>query len=168
MASTLVVEDGTGLANADSFISAVDAATYHTNHNNTAWAALTDAQKDAALRYATAYVDTKFQYLGYLYKDTQSLSWPRTDAWDMDRRLLTGVPQKVKDAVCELALVHATTENVNATFDRGGAIASEEVGSVKVAYFDRAPAGVTYPFLIQMLARVTLGGGVGTIPVVRA
>ena len=44
---TLIVEDGTGLANAESYVSVADATTYHANIGNTAWAAITsDATKE--------------------------------------------------------------------------------------------------------------------------
>ena len=36
----LIVEDGTGLANAESYVSVADATTYHTNYGNTAWTAI--------------------------------------------------------------------------------------------------------------------------------
>ena len=42
---SLIVEDGTGLAGAESYVSVTDADTYHDKRGNTAWATLTTAQK---------------------------------------------------------------------------------------------------------------------------
>ena len=52
---TLVIEDGTGKSNAESYISVADADTYHSNRGNTDWAALTTAEKERLLRIATDY-----------------------------------------------------------------------------------------------------------------
>ena len=54
---SLEVEDGTGKATAESYISVVDASTYFTARAVTAWAALaSDALREAALRKATEYM----------------------------------------------------------------------------------------------------------------
>ena len=50
---SLVVEDGTGKADAESYISVADADTYHSNRGNTDWAALTTTEKEQLLRGAT-------------------------------------------------------------------------------------------------------------------
>jgi hypothetical protein len=53
---TLTVEDGTGKADAESYISVADADTYFTARNNATWAALSTSDKEAALRKATDYM----------------------------------------------------------------------------------------------------------------
>lgn len=163
------VETGAGLSSANSYVSVADADEYHSLRDNTSWAALTNTQKQSGLLYATAYVDANFNWPGYIKTATQSLDWPRLSAQDNENRILDDIiPQKLKDAVCELALVHASTEKVNATFDRGGAIKSESVGPVSVEYFDSAPAGVTYPFLEAMLSSLIITGSAGVIQLVRS
>jgi len=75
----LTVEDGTGKANADSYISQTDADTYFSNHDSpTAWTGLTSDQKDAALRYATTALDGLFAWEGFVVTSTQALGWPRS------------------------------------------------------------------------------------------
>ena len=163
------VETGDGLADANSYVAVADADSYHVLRNNTTWASLTNTVKQAALVYATAYVDANFSWPGRIVRDEQALSWPRNDARDDEERLLTGLPRKLTDAVCELALIHASTEAVNTTYERGGAVKKESVGPVSVEYFDGGPGGVTYPFLVDMLSAITLGGaGPGTVVLVRA
>lgn len=74
-----VVEDGTGLATANSYAAVVDADAYFAERNQAAWSG-TQAQKEAALILATDYIDGRFwgQFLGVQATDTQALSWPRT------------------------------------------------------------------------------------------
>jgi hypothetical protein len=46
----LIVEDGTGLANAESYVSVADATTYHANIGNTAWAVYRQSLRDITLQ----------------------------------------------------------------------------------------------------------------------
>lgn len=165
----LVVEDGTGLTNADAYISVANADAYFTKRGITAWAALTNTNKEAGILYATAYIDAAFNWPGYLKSQTQSLDWPRSGAYDAEKRLLDGsVPLKIKDATCELALVHATQESLNTTFDRGGMIKSETVGPLSVEYESGAPSGKTYPFVNEILSSLTSTGSTDTVELIRA
>lgn len=165
---TFTVETGDGLSNANSYVSVAEADSYHLSRNNTDWAKLTNTKKEAALLYATSYIDAKFDFPGYIKLSTQSLAWPRSSAYDNENRTLTGVPNKLKEAVCELALVHATEEKINATFDRGGEVKSEQIGPIEIVYKDSAPAGVTYPFLEQILTRLIVTGSMNVINLVRS
>jgi len=60
----LIVEDNTGLANAESYISVADADVYLANMGRTSWAAATTAAKEIALRKATQYIDTAYSFRG--------------------------------------------------------------------------------------------------------
>jgi len=87
MAFTLVVEDGTGLANANSYCSLVDAQAYHDaslyNADWTAAASVTDKQK-VALAMATRVIDKSCNFRGWRKSETQSLEWPRIRARNDD------------------------------------------------------------------------------------
>ena len=77
---SLIVEDGTGRADAESYASVSVADAYHTARGNTAWAALaTTALKEAALRKATDYLGQTYglRWKGYRMTTTQALDWPR-------------------------------------------------------------------------------------------
>ena len=76
----LVVEDGTALANAESFISVASATQYHSDRNNTAWALLTTPVMESSLRQAADYMEQVYRerWAGYRTTGTQALSWPRT------------------------------------------------------------------------------------------
>jgi len=103
----LVVEDGTGLTNADSYQSLVDADTYAANYGLSNWNAKAaspgadDADKEVALRNATLLIDTCRKYLSQKLNSDQSLEFPRLDP-------LIGMPQRVRDAAVVLADLYLT------------------------------------------------------------
>lgn len=101
----LVVEDGTGLTNADAYISLADVDTYHTNRGHTRWTG-TNAVKETCIRRATDYVDKRFgtRFRGYRKDSDQSLEWPRTQAYDRAGRTVLLVPVNLQRAVAEYAL----------------------------------------------------------------
>ena len=97
----LTVEDGTGLAASDSYVSLADFNTFLTNRNITTTA--TDAAKEAVLREATSHIDANYAFPSTRLTTTQALAWPRFDTWYIDGKLIDGIPAKLKEAVCLLA-----------------------------------------------------------------
>lgn len=108
----LIVEDGSGLSNAESFISVADANTYFTNRGITAWTG-SDAVKEQALRKATDYMQGRYgrRWKGTRKFDSQALAWPRVGVLDADDYSVsdTIVPTPVKYACAELAVRSLTT-----------------------------------------------------------
>lgn len=111
----LEVEDGTGKANAESYISVADATAHFAGRGKgDAWDAVED--KEAALRKATDYMGQEYRtrWLGLRANSGQALDWPRAyvpkfDApggygANPDYYLLTDIPVEVKRACAELAL----------------------------------------------------------------
>ena len=113
MALVLIKEDGSGLANANSYAGVADADAYHEGHlYASAWTAATADKKAAALVMASRLVDALFQFNGVRTKATQALQWPREDSPDPDANadvvgqrvvLSDVVPKAVMDATCETA-----------------------------------------------------------------
>src|SRR6478735_3539090 len=108
MALVLVKEDGTGLANANSYASAADGDAYHDGHlYATAWTVATLANKEKALVFATRLIDAEYQFNGVKAVETQALQWPREACLDPDTEdgwaTSDVVPTSVRDATCELA-----------------------------------------------------------------
>lgn len=77
----LTVEDGTGLANADAYISTADADTHFSDRGFTLWATMSTNEKEQAIRRATDYMGQVFRlrWAGNRVSTTQALDWPR--AW---------------------------------------------------------------------------------------
>lgn len=147
---TLVVEDGTGLTNADSYLSVADADTYFTNLGNTSWAGTTTV-KEVALRKATQYLDNTYNWIGDILSLEQSLNWPRTDVEDSNGRDLSdSVPVKVKNATAEMALLTLSSTLVPNTTN-ANYVKREKVGELETEYFSGAPTGTQYRYVDRML-----------------
>jgi len=87
----------------DTFISVADADSYWTKRNNTTWANATVAEKEAALIIATEFLNSRYDWPGVIADETQTLSWPRDNAYDLEGRELTGTPEAVSNATAWLA-----------------------------------------------------------------
>ena len=122
----ITVETGLIVAGAESYVTVTEADTYHGNRNNTGWTG-TDAVKEAALRRAAAYLDGHYRrrWKGLRVNPlVQALEWPRvgcvivedsgsSGSAFFDGPVIAGgqlcipsstIPQRLKDAQCELAL----------------------------------------------------------------
>ena len=100
----LIVEDGSGLSDAESYVSVADAGTYCTAHGLTAWTGV-DAVKESALRNATQYIDTMYNFRSAKSYSSQALEFPR-QMWDWDDDPLMN---RLRSATVELAVKALTT-----------------------------------------------------------
>lgn len=132
----LIVEDGTGLANSESYISVTDADTYHANRGNAAWAALITSAKEQALRQATDYMLQAYRdrWTGYRVKVSpmQALDWPRygveVDHFPVHFDI---VPGDVADACAELAL-RASSGSLAPDLSQG--VIRKKIGPIETEY----------------------------------
>lgn len=131
----LVVEDGTGLATAESYISVANADTYFTNYvrGKVEWSGASDAVKERSLREATQTLDALFgtQFKGKRIDGDQALLWPRSSVVTSDGYTLASnaVPTAIERATCELAWKHVTDAGPDTTTgDTTGVIPDSEEG----------------------------------------
>jgi len=154
----LIVEDGTGLVDAESYVSVVDCGTYCTAHGLSAWTG-TDAVKESALRNATQYIDTNYSFrYDKTYVD-QALEFPRY-YWEWDDPVMN----RVRAACCELA-VKALSGSLYTD------VAAQQTIKVKVGPIEKtttpsASGQVNYKQVDSLLKGVILGGG--SVAVIRA
>ncbi len=152
MPTSLVVEDGSIVTGANSFVSLEDADAYHALRGSVAWAAATTAAKEAAIVQATDYL-CGLAWQGYLIQQDQPLCWPRSgvyspEGWEWPWNT---VPAPVVSACCVLA-VEALSAALEASLERGGQIQSVQVpGAVSVTYAVGAPAGRQFPAVERLL-----------------
>ena len=146
---TLVVEDGTGLANADSYITVAQYKAYADGRGYD-YSTLTDAQIEVKLREGVQFVDTIGRFKGVQLTEGQALEFPRSGCYDWNGREVTGVPKRVKDAQAE-ATYKAQSGTLYTDADRGGMIKSESVGPISVTYMDGAPATKLYTAVMNLL-----------------
>lgn len=126
----LVVEDGTGKTNADAYDTLVAVDTYNTSHaNNSTYSALSDSDKEKAIRLATQYLDNNFRnrWKGVRTTKDQSLAYPRAGVEDYDGYVFDSdvIPQVLKDAMAELAILSGTGTSLMPNLTSPGTIKSK-------------------------------------------
>lgn len=141
----LVVEDGSGKADAESYLTVVDADTYHTNFGtaSASWGGASTSDKEVALRKATRYLEASIyvrRWRGQKSTTTQALAWPRAGvilddlSADMDLYVPGGyqiaadeIPQRLKDATAILASKVIEGDDLLGDVDEPGAIKRTKV-----------------------------------------
>lgn len=105
---SIIVEDGTGISNAETYISVADTDVYLADIGtpSTSWASLSISAKEIALRVASAFLDMKYMWKGSRIKLDQGLSWPRIGVIDNEgfSRDSVSIPKEVRNATAEMAL----------------------------------------------------------------
>ena len=161
----LVVEDGTGIATAESYATVAAADARHAALGNTAWTG-GDAIKEQALRRATQHMVQAYRtrWRGTRLLRAQALDWPRygvtADGYDVPS---TEVPAEVVAACCDLALrALAGDLNPDLTADTSRVVIREKVGPLETEYAQpaiSAPQSPRYVSVDAMLAPYLIGGG---------
>lgn len=162
----IIVEDGTGLPNADSYISEADADAYFALLANSAWEDVEN--KEGLLIAATRYMLQYFggRWRGYRRTTTQALDWPRTLVTMVDAPgLLYGgytylseslVPPEVKWATAELALI-ASAGDLVPNLERPES--SVRIGEISVTYDRNSPELPRYPKIEMMVSKYLAASG---------
>jgi hypothetical protein len=171
MALTLTLEDGTGLANANSFASVAESDLYHESVlYASAWTAATTANKEASLVMATRLLDRKTKWAGEKKSSTQALAWPRTDVFcDEFETPATLVPVPVKDATAELArllLVEDLTAEVAQNELEGIGLGK---GALEIKFNGKAKKQIPsiVDDLLSCYGDLSTGGGFNVVKTVR-
>jgi hypothetical protein len=177
---------------ADSYFTLAEATTYFGNRGVTTWNGTTQALEVAA-RLGTQYLDNAYRlrWKGITAARYQSLAWPRVDGsrgarpyygasyqlfdengWPIDP---TTVPNQVKYAAMEAALIALSGGTLEPTLVRGGRIKSQTktVGplSKSTVWADGAPATDRYLVIENFLSGLTNsspGSSAGNVSIVRA
>jgi len=107
MAYSFVVEDGTGLTNANSYVSVQEASDYliSNNYSYPTWDDLDTGDKQKLLSWASRYLDQRARWNGTKTVEDSGLRWPRTDVYDRDGILIEPdeIPEQLKEATNEMA-----------------------------------------------------------------
>ncbi len=134
----LVVEDGTGLATANSYISEAGADLYHANRGDTvSWDGV--ASKEALLVSATDFLKDAsiFPWVGTKKTYLQGLAWPRTGGTERTGQEIPDnvVPATVADATADLALL-LSSQILHPIISRSsGDVRKEKVDVLETEFF---------------------------------
>ena len=154
---SIVVEDGSGVAGANSYV-AVDDCKAYCDARGLTFSASPTAEGEQALIRATQAIDAMYgaRYPGYRTNGRdQSLQWPRAEATDAEGEEIADdeIPQEIIDATCEAAVRElATPGSMMPDLERGGRIQSLQAGSVAITYGSNAEAVTTFQTIDGVLA----------------
>lgn len=135
----LIIEDGNEVANANSYVSVVDAKIYMTNRGVTL---PSDALIEQYLILAMDYIESKAsRFQGTKTTTSQSLQWPRNDVY-IDGTLLSNstIPSELIDAETRLCLEQVNGVNILPTME-GAFIKRDKVGPIETEYSDKFGTG---------------------------
>lgn len=150
----LIVEDGTGITGAESYVSIAEADAYHLKMGNSQWPQppsatpedpapvdLDLAKKESMLRRGAIYLDGTYraQVNGIAKIKIQSLLFPRLYAtyWDGTSIDANSVPQIYKDAQCEVALLAFTGAALAVTTTAGaGELKRKKIDVLEWEWFE--------------------------------
>jgi hypothetical protein len=139
----LVVEDGTGLATAESYASVAQLKTYCDNLG-LSYSGKTDEQLEQYLRAATRYIEDEFRWAtGCKRTSDQALFWPASGACDRYGYAIDTdvVPTVVIQATCQAAF-EAFSGDLQPS--QGQTVNELAVGPIKLKFDDQATAETTY------------------------
>lgn len=141
----LVVEDGTGLANAESYYSVANTDTYFSSKRGDSvtyaddWTAATTAVKEACLRWATRLIDKYWLFDGEKSTTTQALRWPRRYVYDIEGDEIDGddIPTDLEYATAEMA--RALLVDPDRVEDQEVGLSALSVGTINLTFdkYDR-------------------------------
>ena len=167
----LIVENGTGLTNANSYASVAEFKTYATDRGLTESLALSDAVIESSLIKASDYLEANYYdaWKGTPTNIGQSLAWPRDGVY-IDGVLLADnvIPQKLKNANIELAIRAGAGSELLP--DEGQRVKREKVDVLEVEYNENYSAEPKYPLISRMLApflESNQGSGINTAKLTR-
>jgi hypothetical protein len=166
---SIIVEDGTVVIGAESYITLAEADIYHRNRGMTTWDDMTDTEKEQALRRATSYMVGRYRssWKGGRININQPLDWPRQGVSTDDFTAMPHsyyayfvpynvVPIEVKNACAELALRAGAGPMVD---DVGQNIIQETVGPITTKYDPNSSQLIRYVQVDDMLSVYLKGGG---------
>lgn len=170
----LIVEDGTVVAGAESYISVADANTYHAARGNTNWATISEAEAEQALRRATDYLVQvyRLKWDGVRFSGAQALDWPRSFVRNKDQSFgnlypIVGyfyypsdyIPPELKNACAEMAFKAASGELAP---DLDKTVIKEKIDVLEVEYDKNSLQYKRYRAIDNMLAPFLSSGSSGT------
>ena len=164
---TLIVEDGTGVQNAESYLSVIDFQAYCAKLGKDLTGP-TVTTCEQALRRSTAYIDNTYRrrFTGLrAYRRAQSLEWPRIGAYytyddpggptpypswynslaQFDPIGANQIPQEILNATAESAFREVIVPgSLLPDLDRDNAVKMLKAGSVTIEYQPNAPMVATF------------------------
>lgn len=130
----MIVENGTGLPNADSYVSVEFADSYFSARGVSDWVTLTTEKKEQALICGTDFIDSIYQWKGKKATSEQALRFPRVNLVDYEGQPVEGIPTCLKQATCDASLLKANGTELFQTKNENGDVVSETITTLSFTY----------------------------------
>ena len=159
---TLILQNDDGdEVGANAYVDVAFLKTYHLARGVDI-ATYSDDLLSAAIIRATDYLDQRFNFVGRSLSETQTTQWPRLGAKDINRWLVEGIPNQVKNATAEYAKI-ALEQEINPNPERhesGVRVASirEKVGPIEESTSFAFGQGFTMPRYPKADRMLTVNG----------
>lgn len=144
---SLIVEDGSCVPSANSYVSLDFADNYMRNTGHSSWEEKTENERKSYLINATSYIDRTYTKVGWKgqkkFHRRQSLCFPRVELFDKDGDEVLGIPDELKKAVCEAAFI-ATTNSLFDIKDSSGSVKRQKVDVLEVEYYSESDSSGDY------------------------
>lgn len=158
-----------GAANANSYVTLAEVDSYFNTafaHGTTFW-----NSSEAAILHAARLIDRLSSFFGTKADQAQAMAWPRFGVYNEDGWLIdeATIPQRVKDAQCELAGFLAREDRTEGMTAQG--LDELKIGPLDLKFSNGGEPELVPDVVWEMLAPYLLsasGGGMGSSPVVRA
>lgn len=167
----LIVEDGSMVAGAESYVSVTYANNYFILLGNEAWGDLDLSAKEQALRKATQFMQNEYfsMWQGVKRQYTQALDWPRENVYIAGTDSLVAnsiIPNEIKNACCLLAYKASAGALYS---DKERSIKREKIDVLETEYFESDTNQKEYREIDALVRRYMISASAsgGALPVVR-
>jgi hypothetical protein len=165
----LIVEDGTIVPNANSYVTVLELDNYMSVRPTTAeWEDLDTSDKEAYLRWATRLLDQRATFYGHKTDTTSALRWPRIGVTDRDKAPVPYdiVPRPIKDAVIEIAYyMFSQGVDPSVPLSPGGEIQRVKLAVIEIEYTEGTQSNTLNYFpvgindILRGLGTIQMGNG---------
>lgn len=143
----LIVEDGSGTPDANSYVTYDEFTDYLTLYNYTDLLLLTESSLVSGLLKGTDYTET-FSYKGVKTYSSQFLQFPRLECFPTGQELplpFDAIPSKLKRAQMTAAIEQLKGTDLLPTVAAADFVKREKVGPIETEYSDALKTGMTTP-----------------------
>ena len=152
-----IVEDGTGLPDANAYISIAYVTDYFSPSQLSRWTLLTLDQQEVAIIISSQFIDLSYSWIGERGSYEQGLNWPRTGV-SLYGTDITGVPNQVKKATAEAVwlLIQQGIDTPLFELQADAQVKKEALGPMSTEYFEKVTGAIEgatkYTILNQILS----------------
>lgn len=144
MAITITVEDGSNVANANSFVTLVEARSYAEARGVTLPVA--DDSLAVMLIKACDYLEAQAnRYQGEIANESQALQWPRIDVYISGSETAfpsNAIPKQLKSAQSSLVVAISEGVDIMPNYSAADFVTEETVGPITTKYADPTKVGI--------------------------